>query len=123
MKMLDKQTAIVTGASRGIGKAIAVELAHLGFNIVINYFDFKDGQPDDTAAFETSDEIKSYGVQCEVKRGDVSSEIEIKGTVDTNTAGTYYVRYNVSDSSGNSSPELPLSEVARYVRSRFNNVL
>lgn len=80
--MTDKQTAIVTGASRGIGKAIALELSRLGFNIVINYFDFKDGQPDDTAAFEASDEIKSYGVQCEVKRGDVSSEEDRQALVD-----------------------------------------
>ena len=35
--MSEKQLAIVTGASRGIGKAVAIELAQLGFNIVINY--------------------------------------------------------------------------------------
>lgn len=34
---LQGQTAIVTGASRGIGRAIAVELASLGANVVVNY--------------------------------------------------------------------------------------
>lgn len=72
--MSDKQLAIITGGSRGIGKAIAVELARLGFNIVINYYDFKDGQPDDTAVFETADEIKALGVECKILRGDISSK-------------------------------------------------
>ena len=36
-KRLDGQTAIVTGAGRGIGMAIARELARTGANIVINY--------------------------------------------------------------------------------------
>lgn len=35
--MLKGKCAIVTGASRGIGKAIALKLASLGANIVLNY--------------------------------------------------------------------------------------
>jgi 3-oxoacyl-[acyl-carrier protein] reductase len=35
--MLQGKTAIVTGASRGIGKAIAIELAKKGANVVVNY--------------------------------------------------------------------------------------
>lgn len=37
MKRLDNQVAIVTGGSRGIGRAIALELASLGAKIAINY--------------------------------------------------------------------------------------
>ncbi|ADM72542.1 3-oxoacyl-[acyl-carrier-protein] reductase FabG [Paenibacillus polymyxa E681] len=37
MKHLDGKTAIVTGSSRGIGRAIAEQLADLGANVVINY--------------------------------------------------------------------------------------
>ncbi len=37
MKRLDNQVAIVTGGSRGIGRAIALELASLGARIAINY--------------------------------------------------------------------------------------
>jgi 3-oxoacyl-[acyl-carrier protein] reductase len=80
--MPDKQTAIVTGASRGIGKAIAKELSSLGYQLVINYFDFKDGQPDDSAARTTQQEIVSSGGVCEILRGDVSSPQDRQALVD-----------------------------------------
>ncbi|HBG26426.1 MAG: 3-ketoacyl-ACP reductase [Planctomycetes bacterium GWF2_41_51] len=76
--MSDRQVAIVTGASRGIGKAVAKELAGLGFDIVINYFDFKDGKPDDSAALQTEKEIKD----CKILRGDVSNAEDRKTLVE-----------------------------------------
>ncbi len=71
--MSNKPLAIVTGASRGIGKAVAAELSSLGYSILINYFDFKDGQPDDTVAQNTQQEIIKAGGICDVLRGDISS--------------------------------------------------
>ena len=56
--MADRAVAIVTGASRGIGKAIAVELASLGYNLVVNHFDSTpQGEPDESFARQAQKEI------------------------------------------------------------------
>jgi 3-oxoacyl-[acyl-carrier protein] reductase len=71
--MAQRPVAIITGASRGIGRAIAIELARLGFDIVINHFDFNaEGKPDSAFAKATQKEIGSAGGRCVILRGDVS---------------------------------------------------
>jgi len=72
--MAERPVAIVTGASRGIGKGIAKELASLGYDLVINHFDFTtEGGPDESRAEQTQKEIKELGAKCESLRGDISS--------------------------------------------------
>jgi 3-oxoacyl-[acyl-carrier protein] reductase len=72
--MQKNKVAIVTGASRGIGKGIAIELAGLGFDIVMNHYDFaKDGSPDETPAQKTKTEIEAKDARCHALRGDVSN--------------------------------------------------
>ncbi len=71
--MGQRPVAMVTGGSRGIGKGIAVELAKLGYDIVISHFDFdENGKPDESRGAETRKEIKGMGAGCEVLRADVS---------------------------------------------------
>ncbi len=64
--MLNK-TAIVTGGGKGIGKAVCLELAKKGANVVINYSRSKD------AAEETAKECEAFGVKTLLVKADVSS--------------------------------------------------
>ena len=57
MKLLEGKTALITGAPRGIGKAIALKFASEGCNIA-----FTDLNIDDNA-LKTQSEIESYGVK------------------------------------------------------------
>lgn len=65
--MQNRKVALVTGASRGIGKAIAIELAKSNANIVVNYY------KDEKEAVEAVDEIKKLGVESIAVKGDVSN--------------------------------------------------
>ncbi len=72
--MAEKPVAIITGASRGIGKGIAIELAKAGYDVVISHYDFdSQGKADESKALETKKELEALGAKCEVLRADVSS--------------------------------------------------
>jgi len=81
--MADKPTAIVTGASRGIGRAISKELASLGYNIVVDYFDFTaDGKPEDGNALQSQKELRNLGADCVVLRADVGNGDDREGLIE-----------------------------------------
>lgn len=65
------KTVCITGASRGIGKAIAIEFAKHQYNIIINYLE------NDKKALETKEEIENqYHVSVLLVKADVSQEQE-----------------------------------------------
>ncbi len=70
--MLTGKTALVTGGSRGIGRAIALMLAGQGAKVAVNY------AGNEAKANEVVDEIKSGGGKALAIRADVSSAEEVK---------------------------------------------
>jgi 3-oxoacyl-[acyl-carrier protein] reductase len=67
--MTDRRTAIVTGGARGIGRAIALELAQAGYYLVVNY------RANDEAARETLALIRAAGGDGEILKFDVRDEV------------------------------------------------
>ena len=69
------QVALVTGGSRGIGKAIGVELAKRGASIAFNYL------KNHAAAREAEEEISAAGAECLRIRAHVADEEAVTGLV------------------------------------------
>ncbi len=71
--MTQRLAAIVTGASRGIGKAIALGLARADYDLVISHYDSTpEGEADESAALETQRAITETGAVCKIIRSDIS---------------------------------------------------
>lgn len=73
--MSDHKTAIVTGASRGIGRATAVELARVGYYLIINF------KSNEEAARETLTLVQSAGGDGEISQFDVADNAQTKDAV------------------------------------------
>ncbi|MBK7375798.1 MAG: 3-oxoacyl-ACP reductase FabG [Chitinophagaceae bacterium] len=63
--------ALVTGGSRGIGRAVCIELAGMGYNVLINY------RSNETEALQTLALVKEKGMDGEIIRFDVSDKEQI----------------------------------------------
>jgi len=76
MKLFNK-TALVTGGSRGIGKAIAIAFAKEGANVAINY------DKDNLTAAKTVSEIEKLGVRSKAFQANTSSSLQVHEMVDS----------------------------------------
>jgi acetoacetyl-CoA reductase/3-oxoacyl-[acyl-carrier protein] reductase len=75
MDRLEGKTALVTGASRGIGRAIALELAREGARVAVNY------QSSDAKAQEVADEIARMGGSCTLVKANLADAKEARAMV------------------------------------------
>ncbi|MCE4614203.1 MAG: SDR family oxidoreductase [Desulfurococcales archaeon] len=81
------KVALVTGSSRGIGRAISLELAKAGYSLVINYR--KRGEE----ARKTLELVKDYGVDAVTAKADVSDPIQVQNMI--GIANNHYGRLDV----------------------------
>lgn len=65
------KTVLITGASRGIGKATAEAFAKNGYRVIINYFQSKK------EAEQLCEELKGIGCDCLTVQADVSKEVQV----------------------------------------------
>ncbi|WP_114994728.1 3-oxoacyl-[acyl-carrier-protein] reductase [Synechococcus sp. UW179A] len=77
IRTLDGQIALVTGASRGIGRAVALALAEAGAEVVVNY----SSSPD--AAEVVVSEIKDSGGEAYALQANVADEEAVNGLIKT----------------------------------------
>ena len=73
--MSENKIALVTGASRGIGRAVAVELASAGYDIIVNY------AGNVAAADETVKLVEEKGAQAHKMQFDVSDKVAVDAAV------------------------------------------
>ncbi|WP_336359300.1 beta-ketoacyl-ACP reductase [Haladaptatus sp. ZSTT2] len=87
---LEHQTCVVTGASRGIGRGIAVELASEGANVVVNY------RSSEGEAYDVVEEIEEAGGSAIAVQADVANidEVEAMREKVTNAFGPATVLVN-----------------------------
>ena len=91
--LLNGQTALITGASRGIGKAIAIGLANLGAEVVVNYSS-SEQQAEELVSLIRNSGGKAYALKANVADEDsanllVNTVIEKSNQIDilVNNAG------------------------------------
>lgn len=100
---MTQKVALVTGSSRGIGKATAIRLAKEGYDLVINYARSKTG------AMETAAEIEALGRKALVVKANVGDVDKIKQLFET--IKNEYGRLDVFVNNAASGVQRPLMEL------------
>ncbi|MGH2726755.1 MAG: 3-oxoacyl-ACP reductase family protein [Actinomycetota bacterium] len=102
MTDLAGKVALVTGASRGIGRASGIALANRGAAIAVNYREDKDGAEDTARAIEAA------GGKAVIVRGDVSADEDVEAMFGEVEAGLGRVAILVANAGATRDRVLPL---------------
>ena len=81
-----KKTILITGASRGIGRAIAIYLARAGYDLVLHY------NSNDVAANETLNAVREQGANARLLKFDIANREQTESvlTADIENNGAYW---------------------------------
>src|SRR6202041_2122514 len=107
-----KKTAIVTGASRGIGRAVAKRLAQDGFTVVVNYLS-NAGEAEEVVA-----EIKKSGGNAASVKADVANQSEVERLFEETMK-----KFGSIDVVVNNSGIMPLSPIGKSDVELFDKVI
>lgn len=114
MSKLSGKVAVVTGASKGIGAAIAKAFAHEGASVIVNYASSKDG------ADKIVDEITSNGGKAIAVGGDVTRQEDANGIIDA--AIKNYGRLDIVVNNSGVYEFAPVEEITEEQFHRMFNV-
>lgn len=119
----DKKTVLVTGASRGIGRAIAIETAKAGYTVALHYNSGK------SAAESVLSEIEALGLSGRLVSFDISNRAQCREVLlaDIEANGCYYgVVCNAGIAADNAFPSITDEEWDKVIHTNldgFYNVL
>ncbi|MGW8161991.1 MAG: enoyl-[acyl-carrier-protein] reductase FabL [Desulfobulbales bacterium] len=101
---LDGKVALITGGSRGIGRAIALKFAQNNIHVVVNYVRHRRD------AESTAQEIENCGVKCFIVKANVADDADVKAMFDLIAKEFGTLNFMVSNAtSGVLKPALELS--------------
>lgn len=109
---IEGAVAVITGSSRGIGKAVALELARIGADVVVcaRTESERDDLPGSIA--QTAEAIRAIGRRALAVRMDVSNEADVRAMVDRTVAEFGKIDILINNAGITSGPSLLDSEVA-----------